>query len=89
VLLQICRKLAGVDECFDGCRGYHSLPSSFGKVFHVEKRWKLVREMGAGAYGVVMYVFSGAYLPTLLNAFSVNSVPLPTKSPERLSLSSL
>ncbi|KIL69470.1 hypothetical protein M378DRAFT_21621 [Amanita muscaria Koide BX008] len=35
-------------------RGYHSLLSSFGKVFHVEKRWKLVREMGAGAYGVVM-----------------------------------
>ncbi|PFH51897.1 hypothetical protein AMATHDRAFT_74594 [Amanita thiersii Skay4041] len=35
-------------------RGYHSLLSSFGKVFHVEKRWKLVREMGAGAYGVVI-----------------------------------
>ncbi|KAF9453570.1 Pkinase-domain-containing protein [Macrolepiota fuliginosa MF-IS2] len=35
-------------------RGYHSLSSSFGKVFHVEKRWKLVREMGAGAYGVVI-----------------------------------
>lgn len=30
--------------------------SSFGKVFHVERRWKLVREMGSGAYGVVMYV---------------------------------
>ncbi|KAG8220930.1 hypothetical protein J3R82DRAFT_2434 [Butyriboletus roseoflavus] len=28
--------------------------SSFGKVFHVEKRWKLVREMGSGAYGVVV-----------------------------------
>ena len=25
--------------------------SSFGKVFHVEKRWKLIREMGCGAYG--------------------------------------
>ncbi|KAK7061099.1 hypothetical protein VNI00_000835 [Paramarasmius palmivorus] len=35
-------------------RGYHSLQSSFGKVFHVEKRWKLVREMGSGAYGVVI-----------------------------------
>ncbi|KAF9269016.1 Pkinase-domain-containing protein [Marasmius fiardii PR-910] len=35
-------------------RGYHSLHSSFGKVFHVEKRWKLVREMGSGAYGVVI-----------------------------------
>ncbi|KAH8832603.1 kinase-like protein [Flagelloscypha sp. PMI_526] len=35
-------------------RGYHSLYSSFGKVFHVEKRWKLIREMGSGAYGVVI-----------------------------------
>lgn len=35
-------------------RGYHSLMSSFGKVFHVEKRWKLIREMGSGAYGFVM-----------------------------------
>ncbi|RDB23713.1 Mitogen-activated protein kinase SLT2/MPK1 [Hypsizygus marmoreus] len=35
-------------------RGYHSLLSSFGKVFHVEKRWKLIREMGSGAYGVVI-----------------------------------
>ncbi|KAF9045816.1 Pkinase-domain-containing protein [Hymenopellis radicata] len=35
-------------------KGYHSLLSSFGKVFHVEKRWKLVREMGSGAYGVVV-----------------------------------
>lgn len=35
-------------------RGYHSLLSSFGKIFHVEKRWKLVREMGSGAYGVVI-----------------------------------
>ncbi|EGO22156.1 hypothetical protein SERLADRAFT_394896 [Serpula lacrymans var. lacrymans S7.9] len=35
-------------------RGYHSFMSSFGKVFHVEKRWKLVREMGSGAYGVVI-----------------------------------
>ena len=34
--------------------GYHSLMSSFGKVFHVEKRWKLRREMGSGAYGYVM-----------------------------------
>ncbi|KAG1746648.1 Pkinase-domain-containing protein [Suillus paluster] len=35
-------------------RGYHSFMTSFGKMFHVEKRWKLVREMGAGAYGVVV-----------------------------------
>lgn len=28
--------------------------SSFGKPFHVEKRWKLIREMGSGAYGYVM-----------------------------------
>ncbi|KAH7890751.1 kinase-like protein [Phlebopus sp. FC_14] len=35
-------------------RGYHTFMSSFGKVFHVEKRWKLVREMGSGAYGVVV-----------------------------------
>ena len=34
--------------------------SSFGKVFHVERRWKLVREMGSGAYGVVMYVPAAA-----------------------------
>lgn len=35
-------------------RGYHTFMSSFGKIFHVEKRWKLVREMGSGAYGVVV-----------------------------------
>jgi len=28
--------------------------SSFGKIFHVEDRWKLVREMGCGAYGFVI-----------------------------------
>ena len=38
-------------------RGYHSLLSSFGKIFHVEKRWKLIRELGSGAYGVVMSVY--------------------------------
>ncbi|KAJ7224365.1 kinase-like protein [Mycena pura] len=32
-------------------KGYHALHSSFGKVFHVKKRWKLIREMGSGAYG--------------------------------------
>ncbi|KAH9924770.1 kinase-like domain-containing protein [Fomitopsis serialis] len=37
--------------------GYHTLMSSFGKAFHVEKRWKLIREMGSGAYG---YVISAA-----------------------------
>ncbi|KAG2145123.1 Pkinase-domain-containing protein [Suillus clintonianus] len=35
-------------------RGYHSFMTSFGKMFHVEKRWKMVREMGSGAYGVVV-----------------------------------
>lgn len=35
-------------------RGYHTFMTSFGKMFHVEKRWKLVREMGSGAYGVVV-----------------------------------
>ncbi|KAI8996580.1 kinase-like domain-containing protein [Trametes punicea] len=35
-------------------KGYHSLMSSFGKVFHVEKRWKLIRELGSGAYGFVI-----------------------------------
>lgn len=39
------------------------LMSSFGKAFHVEKRWKLIREMGSGAYGYVMLV-SGA--PSML-----------------------
>ncbi|KAJ7623310.1 kinase-like protein [Roridomyces roridus] len=29
-------------------KGYHSLRSSFGKTFHVKKRWKLIREMGSG-----------------------------------------
>ena len=36
-------------------RGYHALPSSFGKVFNVEKRWKIIREMGSGAYGFVVF----------------------------------
>ncbi|KAJ6581383.1 kinase-like domain-containing protein [Mycena capillaripes] len=35
-------------------KGYHALHSSFGKVFHVKKRWKLIREMGSGAYGHVI-----------------------------------
>ncbi|KAH8104132.1 kinase-like protein [Cristinia sonorae] len=35
-------------------QGYHALMSSFGKVFHVEQRWKLIREMGCGAYGFVI-----------------------------------
>lgn len=39
-------------------RGYHTIVSSFQKVFHLERRWKLVRELGSGAYGVVMYVHS-------------------------------
>ncbi|GBE86566.1 Mitogen-activated protein kinase SLT2/MPK1 [Sparassis crispa] len=35
-------------------RGYHTLMSSFGRAFHVEKRWKLIRELGSGAYGFVI-----------------------------------
>ncbi|KAI0367000.1 kinase-like protein [Pilatotrama ljubarskyi] len=35
-------------------KGYHALMSSFGKVFHVEERWKLIRELGSGAYGFVI-----------------------------------
>ncbi|PPQ63319.1 hypothetical protein CVT24_006764 [Panaeolus cyanescens] len=35
-------------------RGYHSIVSSFDKIFHLERRWKLVRELGSGAYGVVI-----------------------------------
>ncbi|KAF7294409.1 MAP kinase [Mycena kentingensis (nom. inval.)] len=35
-------------------KGYHALQSSFGKTFHVKKRWKLIREMGSGAYGHVI-----------------------------------
>ncbi|KAF8518982.1 kinase-like protein [Hysterangium stoloniferum] len=34
-------------------RGYHTLRSSF-KPFHVENRWRLVRELGQGAYGMVI-----------------------------------
>ncbi|KAI0322798.1 kinase-like domain-containing protein [Amylostereum chailletii] len=34
-------------------RGYHSF-RSFDQTFRVEKRWKLNREMGSGAYGVVI-----------------------------------
>ena len=37
--------------------GYHSL-KSFDQTFHLERRWKLVREMGSGAYGVVMSVLT-------------------------------
>ncbi|TFY81907.1 hypothetical protein EWM64_g2113 [Hericium alpestre] len=34
-------------------KGYHAL-KSFDKTFYVEKRWKLIRELGSGAYGVVI-----------------------------------
>ncbi|CDZ97124.1 cog complex component [Phaffia rhodozyma] len=34
-------------------RGYHSF-MCLGRPFHVEKRWKLVRELGQGAYGLVI-----------------------------------
>ena len=42
-------------------RGYHALSSSFGKVFNVEKRWKIIREMGSGAYGFVVFVNCAVY----------------------------
>ncbi|CAA7267420.1 unnamed protein product [Cyclocybe aegerita] len=36
-------------------RGYHTVVTpSLHKVFHLERRWKLVRELGSGAYGVVI-----------------------------------
>ncbi|KAF8074985.1 kinase-like protein [Lyophyllum atratum] len=35
-------------------KGYHSLLSSFGRSFTSRGRWKLIREMGSGAYGVVI-----------------------------------
>jgi serine/threonine protein kinase len=56
--------------------GYHSL-RSFDQTFHLEKRWKLVREMGSGAYGVVMSVRipshpipSHPHIPLSLSLFS-------------------
>lgn len=35
------------------CSGYHTF-TAFGREFCVEKRWKLVRELGSGAYGCVV-----------------------------------
>ncbi|KAG8907676.1 hypothetical protein FRB99_002754 [Tulasnella sp. 403] len=40
-----------------GARGYHTF-NVLGKDFHVDKRWKFVRELGQGAYGIVVYVKS-------------------------------
>lgn len=37
-------------------RRYPTPMSSFGKVFHVEKQWKLVREMGSGMYRAIVCV---------------------------------
>lgn len=34
-------------------RSYHSF-LCLGRPFHVEKRWQLVRELGQGAYGLVV-----------------------------------
>lgn len=34
-------------------RGYHTF-NVLGKDFHVDKRWKFVRELGQGAYGIVV-----------------------------------
>lgn len=53
VVLLACQVSIGLN-CVTCRRGYHTFMSSFGKTFHVEKRWKLVREMGSGAYGVVV-----------------------------------
>ena len=53
-VLLFIRVAPGLMPAFNSPRGYHSLMSSFGKIFHVEKRWKLIREMGSGAYGYVM-----------------------------------
>ena len=38
--------------------------SSFGKVFNVEKRWKIIREMGSGAYGFVVCVKPSSFVLT-------------------------
>ncbi|KIJ55660.1 hypothetical protein M422DRAFT_78639, partial [Sphaerobolus stellatus SS14] len=35
-------------------RGYHILLPSNGKPFYVEDRWRMVRELGQGAYGTVI-----------------------------------
>ncbi|KAA1468856.1 Pkinase-domain-containing protein [Dentipellis sp. KUC8613] len=34
-------------------RGYHAI-RCFDKTFYLEKRWKLIRELGSGAYGVAI-----------------------------------
>jgi hypothetical protein len=68
--------------------GYHALLTPFGKVFHVEKRWKLIREMGSGAYGVVMSV-NPFTLFSIKFVRANNYLAQPRmKSRERLSLSS-
>jgi serine/threonine protein kinase len=65
--------------------GYHSL-RSFDQTFHLEKRWKLVREMGSGAYGVVMSVRipSSHPVPIPLSLFSplfyINRLPIIVSS---------
>ncbi|KAF9786292.1 kinase-like protein [Thelephora terrestris] len=61
-------------------RGYHALDSSFGKVFNVEKRWKIIREMGSGAYG---FVVSAADEIT----GEVVAIKLVTRVTERIQLS--
>jgi hypothetical protein len=69
--------------------GYHSL-KSFDQTFHLEKRWKLVREMGSGAYGVVMSVRipppSPSPSPSLCLCFltRLSLAQLQTRSRERL-----
>src|SRR6266850_1598422 len=59
--------------------GYHSI-KSFDQTFHLEKRWKLVREMGSGAYGVVMSVRHPHHFFFLLLSFHVCLFQLPISS---------
>ncbi len=54
-------------------------------MFHLEKRWKLVREMGSGAYGVVMSVrISSSLSPSLCLCLSplfyINQHPIIVSS---------
>jgi len=62
-------------------RGYHTIVSSFNKVFHLERRWKLVRELGSGAYGVVMYV----EIVPLLAKKRTRSLPLTSSAADDIS----
>ena len=41
----------------------NALPAAKGRTFNVEQRWSLGRELGQGAYGVVVYVQVYALVP--------------------------